>query len=146
MTITDTGWTFTAFKKVEQVETMRALVITAIALKRYTLRHGQPPDDLGKLVPEFLAKPARDPVDGKPLRYRVAADGSSSLYSVGENGVDDGGDPKSPTPARTSSVLRGRDWVWPVPATDADIRAWKERIRTNTVPFPVPGLAPVTNQ
>ena len=32
-------------------------------------------------------------MDGQPLRYRRNADGTFLLYSVGENGKDDGGDP-----------------------------------------------------
>ena len=32
-----------------------------------------------------------DPYDGQPLRYRRLADGIA-VYSIGKNGVDDGGD------------------------------------------------------
>ena len=44
-------------------------------------------------MPEFVPKVPLDPVDGQPLRYRRNADGTFLLYSVGENGKDDGGNP-----------------------------------------------------
>ena len=123
-TITDVGWAYSIFKKVGQTETFRSLVATAIALNRYKLRHGEFPDELAKLTPDFLVKPARDPVDGQLLRYRREADGRFTLYSVGEDGVDNGGDP-SPGPGKSPHWQKGRDWVWPQPATPAEIQEWE---------------------
>ena len=37
---------------------------------------------------QLLASVPLDAVDGQPLRYRRNADGTFSLYSIGENGVD----------------------------------------------------------
>ena len=113
------------FKKITTIETMKRTTITAIALKRYQLRHGNYPETLAELAPEFLASVPLDPVDGQPLRYRRNADGSFLLYSVGGNGKDDGGDP-SLEPGVTSSNYAWQndhvlDWVWPQPATDAEI-------------------------
>ena len=45
-----------------------------------------------------------------------------SLYSVGDNGSDDHGDP---SPRMPDSIYRpmcdGKDWVWPIPATQDEI-------------------------
>ncbi len=80
-------------RKVMRVEAAKQVTITAIALKRYQLKYGNYPAGLDSLVPEFVPKAPLDPVDGQPLRYRRNADGTFLLYSVGENGQDDGGNP-----------------------------------------------------
>jgi len=117
---------------VGQSETERELALAAIALKRYHLRHGWSAPNLAALVPEFLPHIPRDIMDGGDLRYRVNPDGTWILYSVGENGVDDGGDPDSPRgQARAESFTRGRDAVWPQPATPEEIA----RVETTTPPL-----------
>jgi hypothetical protein len=97
--------------------TLHQMVIAAVALKRYELRHGQLPLNLASLTPEFLAEPPRDFMNGQSLRYRVNGDGSFSLYSVGEDGRDDGGDPlpaiADKNPEKAFPWAAGRDWVWP---------------------------------
>lgn len=110
-------------KRTMGIEVTRSIVITAIALKRYQLRHGSLPPDLNALVPEFLAKIPRDPVDGKPLRYKPKPDGTFLLYSVGSDGTDDGGRANS---LGNSSFQwqRGADWVWPQPATPAEVQKY----------------------
>ena len=119
-----------AFRKVIGIETAKSVVVTAIALKRYQLKHGNYPADLKSLVPEFVPAVPLDPVDGQPLRYRRNADGTFLLYSVGENGVDDGGNPAL-EPGVTSSSFAWQnphalDWVWPQPATAAEIQKYYE--------------------
>ncbi len=104
-----------------QAETTRAIVIAAIALKRFHLRHGQHPETLDALVPEFLSDVPKDPVDGKPLRYRRTSDGLFRLYSVGQNGTDEGG--STAGGAKNLWWLRANDWVWPQPATEAEAEA-----------------------
>jgi hypothetical protein len=102
--------------------TLHEMVITAIALKRYELRHGKPPASLAALMPDFLAAPPIDLMDGQPLRYRVRSDGSFVLYSVGEDGQDEGGDPStvdSDTDWKNQPPWAGRDWVWPRAVADA---------------------------
>lgn len=103
------------------LEIQRSLVVTAIALKRYRNAHGASPRDLGLLVPEFLSALPRDPVDGQPLRYKLNTDGSFCLYSVGEDGVDNGGD-ASPGTIGSKQWTRGRDVVWPAPANDQETK------------------------
>lgn len=103
-------------------EAWRQCAITAIVLKRYQLRHGTLPKELNALVPEFLPALPRDPADGKPLRYRPNPDGTFLLYSIGTNGVDDGGD-ATPIPPETSWQWQtAHDWVWPQPATPLEIQ------------------------
>ena len=96
-------------------EAQRSLVIAAIALARYRLRHGSYPVRCEAVVPEFLAAWPRDPMDGQPVRYRRYDDDTFTLYTVGENGQDDGGDP-TPTPG-SDSWQRGKDIVWPKPTS-----------------------------
>ena len=95
-----------------QSETVRQMTLTAIAIRRYQLRHGIPPADLTMLCPEFLSQPTYDPMSGKPLRYRPGTNGDWLLYSIGEDGVDDGGDP-TPRKGATAGFWTGRDAVWP---------------------------------
>lgn len=116
-------------KKIQSVEVNRALVTTAIALRRYHDAHGNYPPELAALAPEYLAAPPRDPVDGKPLRYRLQPAGGFLLYSIGVNGVDDGGDasPAENISGARFSLMKGRDWVWPQPATAEDFRVWEEK-------------------
>jgi len=73
------------------------------ALERYRLAHGQYPDSLDRLVPDFARKVPRDLIGGQLLKYRRTDDGKFLLYSVGWNETDDGGNPDK----------QNGDWVWP---------------------------------
>jgi hypothetical protein len=113
-------------KPVMSAEVARRTVITAIALKRYQLKHGNYPSELNALVPEFVASVPSDPVDGKPLRYRQNSNGTFVLYSIGINGVDDGGNPAWKENLEGAHFYwlsrRALDWVWPQPATAEEIQ------------------------
>lgn len=98
-------------------ESERQLTLAAIALQRYQLRHGKWPSSLEALVPEFLAAVPYDYMSAGPLRYRLKDDGSYVLYSVGEDGKDDGGDP-TPTSGASPGLWEGQDAVWPSPAPE----------------------------
>ena len=113
--------------RVLAAEVSRELTTTALALKRYQLRHGQYPTELSALVPEFLAATPRDPADGQPLRYRLKPDGTFLLYSVGEDGADNGGDVSPAVKSDTFAWQKGRDLVWPCPATAEEIRAHQQK-------------------
>jgi hypothetical protein len=112
--------------KALRAETDRSMTLCAIALKRYALRHGKFPKSLDALVPEFVSAAPVDWMDGKPLRYRLNADGSFLLYSVGENLTDDGGD-SSPSPdhAGSRAAWFRKDYVWPTPATPEEVEAYR---------------------
>jgi len=82
---------------------------------------------LNQLAPEFLKSVSTDCMDGQPLRYRRNADGTFLLYSVGENGKDDGGNPALRPDVEPSHYNYWQnpdalDWVWPLPATEAEIQ------------------------
>jgi hypothetical protein len=94
-------------------ETMRRLTVVAIALKRYQMKNNCLPPSLEALVPNFLTGVPSDPMSGKSLCYRVDSDSGFVLYSVGEDGVDDGGQARSVTPASGSEIWYWKDWVWP---------------------------------
>ena len=109
-------------KRLAETDVLRQLMIASLALKRYHVRQGRFPETLDALCPEYAPKPLTDPIDGKPLRYRPQPDGTYLLYSVGWDAQDNSGDPESPSQGNTPpQITDGRDWVWPWPATAADI-------------------------
>lgn len=118
--------------KALRTETDRSMTIAAIALKRHHLRHGEYPEALDALVPEFVDAVPVDYMDGQPLRYHRNADGSFTLYSVGENLTDDGGD-AALLPDRESfrNLWTRKDYVWPAPALPEEIEAYREEQRKN---------------
>jgi hypothetical protein len=100
--------------------TLHEMAITAIGIKRFELRNGKAPSELGALVPEFLATKPVDFMDGQPLRYRLNTNGTFTLYSVGDNLRDDGGSSALESSEKTtqnSGPWSGKDWVWPVAQT-----------------------------
>ena len=110
--------------RIVQAEVARQFAETAIALKRYQMRQGCYPSNLAALVPDFLPAVPRDPLDSKPLRYQLKPDGGILLYSVGEDGEDNGGDPTPVPPVTRSTQVRwqaGKDFVWPQPASPEEI-------------------------
>lgn len=112
-----------AGERVLAMEIHRSLAIMAIALKRHQLRHGAYPKKLEALVPEFLASLPLDPIDGKPLRYRRDSENLFTLYSVGWDGKDDGGDASPTAGAAPSEWWLGsrRDLVWPKALSAVDV-------------------------
>jgi hypothetical protein len=86
----------------------------ALAAERYRRKHGDWPETLGRLTPDFLAEVPLDPYDGEPLRYRRLADGVV-VYSVGRDEVDDGG-----TIDRVNAIR---------PGTDVGYRLWDVKHR-----------------
>ncbi len=107
---------FRVFQNVCRTETHREMMLAAIAIKRYQLRHGKLPSSLHALAPEFMPSLPHDWMDGKPLRYRVNTDGTFTLYSVGDDGVDNGGEPSG-----EQNMWRSRDAVWLQPATAEEV-------------------------
>ncbi len=68
------------------------LLIGELAVQQYRLEHGSAPEKLADLVPGCLPAVPIDPYSGNPLIYRPTSSGYD-LYSVGPDGVDDGGKP-----------------------------------------------------
>ena len=92
------------------------LARVACALERHRLAHGQYPETLDALVPQFIAKLPHDVINGQPLKYRRTTDDSFVLYSVGWNVKDDGGTVVLNKDNRNISYKEG-DWVWQYPST-----------------------------
>lgn len=63
----------------------------AAALAVHQARHGQYPDNLEDLVPDVLSELPQDIYSGKQFLYQRKDDGGYLLYSIYEDGVDDGG-------------------------------------------------------
>lgn len=88
------------------------LTRVAIALERYRLTHGQYPDSLAALAPQFLATVPHDIIGGGNLKYH-STNQNFILYSIGWNGIDDGGI-RSPMKDGLPDSTVG-DWVWQYP-------------------------------
>jgi hypothetical protein len=114
------------FERITIDESARQIAITVIALKRFELKHAQYPENLSQLIPDFMAAVPIDPMSGDPLHYRRQSDDAFLLYSVGENGVDDGGDPAFPSGVKSRSYFwlneQALDWVWPQVASPAEVQ------------------------
>lgn len=108
-----------------RARTMEDMVVAAIALERYSLRHHGYPANFWNLIPEFIKHVPIDYMDGKEMRYRRRDDGSYLLYSVATNGVDDGGDPRPFNPEDGASFYKGRDWVWPTTASAEEVKSYE---------------------
>jgi hypothetical protein len=96
------------------------LARVACALERYRLAHGDYPETLDALAPQFIEKLPHDIIGGppapgtgaasQPLHYRREPGGKFALYSVGWNETDDGG---VVAWKKDGSVDREKgDWVW----------------------------------
>ncbi len=77
------------------------LDLAACEIERYRLAHGHYPESLDALP----NKAGIDPLHGTPFRYERLDDGFR-LYSIGPDGVDDGGEEES------GSQIERKDWVW----------------------------------
>ena len=76
------------------------------ALARYAGKHGQYPESLDALK-DLMLSDGTDPYSGKPLHYRLEDDGAYTVWSVGENLEDDGGEVGSKCPD-----WQAKDFVW----------------------------------
>jgi len=107
-------------------EARRRLVVTALALERCRLEKGAYPNSLAELTPKWLAAAVPDYMDGKPLHYEATSDGHFTLYSVGLDCTDGGGDIRQvknwheENGARTYTRGPEIDLVWPRPASPAE--------------------------
>jgi len=121
-----------SLEKAMRAQTQRSLAIAAIALKRYYIRHDDYPRALKALVPDFLSAVPLDFMDGQSVKYRREDDRSFLLYSVGEDGKDDGGDLSLPADKPNARQLWLRkDYVWPAPATPEEIEEYRREALHN---------------
>ncbi len=105
-------------------QTQVDLARVACGLERYRLAHGEYPEALDALTPQFITKLPHDIINGQSLKYRRTNDGRFVLYSVGWNETDDGGlvplKNDGPTvngreEGKRVNLTEG-DWVWHYPA------------------------------
>jgi hypothetical protein len=91
-----------AVQRTAQVQTQINQAVIACALERYRLVHGEYPETLEALLPQFLDTTPHDVIGGQSPHYRRAADGTFVLYSIAWSGQDKGG-------------MHGTngDWIWP---------------------------------
>jgi len=108
----------TALDRLISTQAAANLTFTALALQRFRLARGDYPASLTELRPDFLAAIPNDPFDGRPLRYRRVNNQEFSLYSIGFDRTDDGGNPATKG-SRRRTLLDGKDIVWPMPAPDS---------------------------
>jgi len=88
----------------------RRLAATALALRLYAADHGGSyPKTLDELVPNYLPAVPTDPfaTGSRPLKYSAADPAAPSVYSVGEDGADDGGS-TAPVRSRQRASNLGR--------------------------------------
>ena len=81
-----------AVSRMVEVQALRSAVNVAVAATYFRLEHGEYPATPELLIPGKLDAMPADPFDGKPLRMTKLADGSLVVYSIGVDGVDNGGD------------------------------------------------------
>ncbi len=94
--------------------------MVGVAAERYRIRHEHWPQAIADLVADGLLKEdLRDPYDGQPLRYRVVP-GGVVIYSVGADGVDNGG-------AINRKEVNN-------PGTDEGFQLWDVRARRQSPP------------
>lgn len=92
-------------RKTASVSAMRGL----IAVERYRMKFEKWPAKLADVVPEFLKEVPTDPFDGTPLRMTKVSDGVI-VYSIGVNGVDDGGKLERMKPTATGIDIGYQLW------------------------------------
>jgi hypothetical protein len=80
----------TPFKSLAMIDAELACALTGVAMTRFRLDHGAMPSRLDDLVPAYLDAIPTDPFNGGPIRLAVKPD-RWIVYSVGPDGVDDGG-------------------------------------------------------
>ena len=96
-------------KELRSVATLRSGQ-TAMAIERWRLAHaGALPPSLAALVPRYLSAIPEDPLIGQPLKFHPQSSGYV-VYSVGEDGADDGGKERVPGTLET----KGWDYTFTV--------------------------------
>ena len=87
-----------------KLEAANAGTIATIHIQIYKLRAGSFPQSLGQLEEELGVNIGTDPFSGNPFIYRKTETGYI-LYSVGSNGIDDGGRTEDDDPDADDIVL-----------------------------------------
>jgi hypothetical protein len=88
-------------------EARQRMTLLAFALAGYRANHREYPKTLAELVPSYIAGLPTDPFTDGGLHYKPE-NGGYLLYSVGENGKDDGGRRADRVPG--ASPRQSEDW------------------------------------
>ncbi len=94
----------------------QALIVTA--LESHRLAKGGYPPSLDALSPEWLATVPGDWFSEEGLVYRLNADATFTLYSIGYNEADDGGENVFGEGRRSPIQFEEGDWPWPSAAAE----------------------------
>lgn len=89
-----------------RAELTRRLLVVAIALERYRVRHGAAPADLATLVPEFLTTVPHDPTDDSPFFYQAMETGYVLYSKIKELPLPSGESYDAETGANPSALFR----------------------------------------
>lgn len=102
---------------IPRLDAEREVLLVAIALEQYKRLHGNFPDTLASLMPEFLSELPVDYSTGLALLYKLV-DGKPLLYGRGLDNDDDGGVVDKTTKS-VSTVPKSGDWIlYPRPEDD----------------------------
>ena len=101
-----------AFQTTVHNQTLVNETFIVCALERYRLAHGQYPETLDALVPQFADTLPHEVIGSQPLHYRRTDNGGFVLYSVGWNETDDGGQIVRKKDGTVDTYSNEGDWVW----------------------------------
>lgn len=107
-----------------------------IALLRYGLRHGEYPERLAQLVPDYLHAVPMDWMSGEPLRYQRHDTNGFRIRGGGDDGKDHGGHVRGSLFSLTLDATAGKrpwaqegfDLVWPSRARDSRKEEFLRRV------------------
>lgn len=107
-----------------------------IALLRYGLRHGEYPEHLAQLVPDYLRAVPVDWMSGEPVRYQRHDTCGFRIRGCGDDGKDHGGHIRGSLVSVTLDATAGKrpwaqegyDLVWPSRAGDSRKQEFLERV------------------
>ena len=102
--------------RMARVQSMIDQAIIACTLERFFIKHGFYPPTLEGLTLHNGDKLPADISSGRPMGYKLTADGRYKLWAQGVDGVDDGGnrglDPEDPENTKFMNIGFKGDWVW----------------------------------
>jgi hypothetical protein len=102
--------TITAHFATASIRRDQALI--ACALEQYHLQHQAYPDHLTQLVPSLLPSVPTDLYDGNPMRYAPSKTGRYRVWSIGPDGIDNGGTETDPDPRPLTTSKDLGDLIW----------------------------------
>lgn len=107
-----------------QTRTKSTLAATSLALERYKRDHGEYPQALADMVPQYLSSVPVDLYDGNPLRYERKSLERFSLFSIGCDALE---------PLKNTTVVGSQAITWPILGDTAGI-AEKKPERPRLIP------------